>query len=223
MDKDKKQYYFTLKGALARLKAEYKYFTERPWSLQDVGNFWDTVDDYDVVNSEIYPYYRRFTNSYKLAKKYLTESTYDVLDVQSRSGNGIEFWNNNINIKSATCIDFSDYLISLARKRMDANNIPCKFIKISNLPILLNDSSYNLVLCYETVEHVYQYDYFIKELSRLITIDGIIILTCPTVLWEWVHWLSAIININHSEGPHRFLKRHQLLRSFKNANLKILE
>jgi hypothetical protein len=59
-------------------------------------------------------------------------------------------------------------------------------------------------------------------LSRLVTKDGIIILTCPAVSWEWVHWLSAIININHSEGPHRFLKSSQLSQSFKNANLKIL-
>ena len=49
--------------------------------------------------------------------------------------------------------------------------------------------------------------------------DGIIILTCLAVSWEWVHWLSAIININHSEGPHRFLKSSQLSQSFKNANL----
>ena len=69
MKKEKKQYYFTLKGAIKRLKAEYNYFTVRPWSLEDVGNFWDTVLDYDVVNSEIYPYYRRFTNSKILAEK----------------------------------------------------------------------------------------------------------------------------------------------------------
>ena len=69
---------------------------------------------------------------------------------------------------------------------------------------------------------IFDYDYFIKELSRLITNDGIIILTCPAVSWEWVHWLSAIININHSEGPHRFLKSRQLSRSLKNANLEIL-
>ena len=87
----------------------------------------------------------------------------------------------------------------------------------------MDNDLFNLILCYETVEHIYDYNNFIKELSRLVTKDGIIILTCPAVSWEWVHWLSAIININHSEGPHRFLKRNQLIKSFKKANLKILE
>ena len=222
MKKNKKQYYFTLNGSIKRLKDEYKYFTERPWSLEDVGNYWDTVQDYDVVNSEIYPYYKRFTNSYKLGKQYLTKKSYKVLDVQSRSAKGTEFWDGIIDIEFSVCVDFSDYLISLAKSRLENTNIPHKLIKISELPFPLDDSSFNLVLCYETVEHIFHYDYFIKELSRMVTNDGIIILTCPVVFWEWIHWLSAIININHSEGPHRFLKLSQLSQSFKNANLKIL-
>ena len=223
MKKEKKQYYFTLKGAVKRIKDEYRYFTERPWSLEDIGNFWNTVKDYDVVNSEIYPYYRRFTNSYNLAEKYLKKNNYKVVDVQARSGNGIEFWSNKINIELAVCVDFSDYLISLARNRIDSLKIPYKLLKINDFPIPLDDSSFDLVLCYETVEHIYNYNYFIKELSRLVTDDGIIILTCPAVSWELVHWLSAVININHSEGPHRFLKRKELIYAFNDNNLEILE
>ena len=220
---NEKQYYFTLSGSIKRLKAEYKYFTQRPWSLTDVGKFWDTVEDYDVVNSEIYPYYRRFTNSQILAKKYLNQSNYQTLDIQARSGKGTEFWSDKINIEKAVCVDFSDYLISLAGKRLEKLSVPYDLIKIENLPIALGDNSFNLILCYETVEHIYDFDYFIQELSRLLSPDGIIILTCPAVSWEWVHWLSAIININHSEGPHRFLRRNQLLESFKNSKLEILE
>ena len=222
MKDENKQYYFTLKGALKRIKAEYKYYTVRPWSLEDVGEFWNTVKDYDVVNSEIYSYYRRFTNSYNLANKFLEKDSYKVLDIQARSGNGTKFWSKKINIEFVTCIDFSDYLISLAKKRIERLNIPYKLLKTSKFPIELDDSSFNLVLCYETVEHIYNYDFFIRELSRLVTHDGIIILTCPAVSWEWVHWLSAVININHSEGPHHFLRRNALLKSFKNANLIIL-
>ena len=119
MKKEKKQYYFTLNGAIERIKAEYNYFTVRPWSLEDVGNYWNTVKDYDVINSEIYPYYRRFTNSYNLAEKYITNRSYKVLDVQSRSANGTEYWSKKLKIESAVCVDFSDYLITLAKKRLD--------------------------------------------------------------------------------------------------------
>ena len=85
MKKDKnKQYYFTLKGSIKRIKQEYLYYTKRPWSLEEVGNFWDTVHDYDVINNEIYPYYRRFTNSYELAASNLIDDKpYNVLDIQS--------------------------------------------------------------------------------------------------------------------------------------------
>ena len=218
-----KQYYFTLKGSIERIKKEYLYYTKRPWSLEDVGNFWDTVHDYDVVNNEIYPYFRRFTNSYDLASSIIDDRSYNVLDIQSRSGNGVVFWNEKIKIEKATCIDFSDFLISLAKSKLDKEKIPNEIIKITKFPIPIKRSLFNLILCYETVEHVYEYDNLISELSRLLTNDGIIIFTCPAISWEWVHWLSAIININHSEGPHRFLSRRALLKSFKKADLAIIK
>ena len=45
-----------------RIYLEWKYFTNRPWSLSDVGRFWDNVDDYDDINAKLYPYYQRFIN-----------------------------------------------------------------------------------------------------------------------------------------------------------------
>ena len=223
MKKEPKQYYFTLKGSIARLKKEYQYYTKRPWSLTDVGKFWDTVDDYDVVNEEIYPYYRRFTNSKILAETFIKKNVYyNLLDIQARSGKGTEFWSKIIKIKSALCVDFSDHLISLADKRLKNSDIDYEIMKIEDLPIKIVDEKFNLILCYETVEHIYDYSLLLSELARLLTKDGIIILTCPAVSWEWVHWLSAIININHSEGPHRFLKRNQLIQGFKKSGLHIL-
>ena len=99
MSAQKGQYYFTLKGAVARAIKEYKYYTKRPWSLEDVGKFWDTVTDYDDINSSLYPYYRRFSNSHKLTKKYLDRDDYKLLDIQTRSGNGTLYWyrKNKIN------------------------------------------------------------------------------------------------------------------------------
>jgi|TARA_B110000858_G_C17789525_1_gene469063 ubiquinone/menaquinone biosynthesis C-methylase UbiE len=221
--KSKKQYFFTLKGSFKRLKEEYYYYNSRPWSLKQVGQFWDTVEDYDLVNSELYPYYRRFTNSYSLAKKYLHNSSYNVLDIQARSAKGTEFWSKKINISSVVCVDFSDFLISLADKRLKKLETPYQLLKIDEMSLPIEDNKFNLILCYETIEHVYEYDKLIGELKRLISKDGLIILTCPAVSWEWVHWLSAVININHSEGPHRFLKRKKLIQSFQKHGLKIIE
>ena len=38
------------------------YYTKRP-SLKEVGDFWDTVEDYDKINDKFYTYMERFTVS----------------------------------------------------------------------------------------------------------------------------------------------------------------
>ena len=70
---------------------------------------------------------------------------------------------------------------------------------------------------------MYDYRIFFDELVRVLSSDGILILTCPNRAWEWVHWLTAAININHSEGPHRFLKRSELIGCIRKNNMRILE
>lgn len=226
----KPQYYFTLNGFFRRCRQEYHYYTDRPWTLEQVGKFLDSVTDYDDVNSELYPYFRRFTNSFRLAKRFLPRNDYKMIDIQARSGNATLFWHNKGKIKSSVCCDFSDYLASLARNRImpaisdekTNKKLFCKFVKILNFPLPFKDKSFNLVCSYETVEHVYNYDAFIGEIARVMTLDGIMIVTCPNVAWEWVHWLTAAININHSEGPHRFIARNKLLKSFRRNGLVVL-
>jgi SAM-dependent methyltransferase len=218
-----KQYYFTLKNIWSRTKLEYNYYCKRPWSLGEVGEFWDTVRDYDDVNETLYTYFRRFTNSYDLAIKYLPRNDYKLLDMQARSGKGSLYWFNKKKISSAVCVDFSDYLKQLASDRLKKCNIEIESIKVLDFPLPFDDQSFDFVISYETIEHVYEYNKFVSELYRLLTDEGILILTCPNIAWEWVHWLTAIININHSEGPHRFLWRRSLIKAFKINNLEILE
>ena len=217
------QFHFTLKGLLKRCRQEYRYYTRRPWTLEDVGRFWDTVEDYDEVNEKIYPYFRRFTNSFDLAQIYLPHNDYTMLDLQARSGKASLFWHEQEKIKESTCCDFSDYLLSLTKKRLDSASLKYRLVKVLEFPLPFEDQSFNLVCSYETIEHVFDYETFMMELARVMTADGIMILTCPSVSWEWVHWLSAAININHSEGPHRFLRRTTLLRCFDENDLDILK
>ena len=216
------QYYFTFKGMIKRTILEYRYYTTRPWTLGDVGRFWDTVVDYDAVNETLYPYDRRFTNSFELAEKYLPRDDYVILDIQARSGKGSVFWHDQHKVHKSTCVDFSDYLLSLAEERLRKANLDCDLLRVSELPLPFPDSTFDLVCSYETVEHVYDYAAFIAELVRVLSSDGIIILTCPNIAWEWVHWVAAITNINHSEGPHRFLRRRQLLTCFADQQLEVL-
>jgi len=216
------QFTFTLRGFWKRAREEYLYVTTRPWSLADVGAFWDTVEDYDVVNEKLYTYYRRFTNSYELALPYLPDQKLKMLDIQARSGKGSQFWHEKGRIRQSICVDFSDYLASLAERRLDNSGLDFKAVKVLDLPLPFSNETFDLVCSYETIEHVYDYGAFFSELVRVLKDDGLLILTCPNRAWEWVHWVTAVININHSEGPHRFLKRRELLRCFSENHMDLL-
>ena len=215
--------YIHIEKWVQRIKDEYHYYTQKSWTLEDVGDFWDTVIGYDDINKGIYPYYRRFTNSYELAKGYLNRHAYRMLDIQSRSGHGTLFWNEKKKIKHSTCVDFSDYLLGLADRRLQKSGLDYELLKIKEFPLPFKDQTFDLVCTYETIEHISDYRFFLRELMRVMTDDGIMILTCPSRAWNWVHILSAVMGINHSEGPHRFLSRRSLLKSFDQLGLSVLE
>ncbi len=213
---------FQFKGALKRAIQEYHYFTCKGWSLKEVGDFWDSVTDYDDINENTYSYYRRFTNSYDLTKPHLQKENI-ICDIQARSGKGTDFWFEKGYVKKSYLVDFSDFLLSLARERLKNTNYDYETIKVLDYSLPFDNHFFDLVLFYETIEHIGRPELLIRELSRVLKKNGIMILTCPNILWEPVHWFSAVFNIHHSEGPHNFLRRKHLLRLFRENNLEILE
>lgn len=208
--------------AIKRAVLEYKYFTCKEWSLKEVGDFWDSVTEYDDVNEATYSYYRRFTNSWDLAEYYVKDGMI-MLDIQSRSGKGTEFWFQKGVIKKSHLVDFSDYLLGIAKGRLKDSNYDYELVKVLDYNLPFNDAFFDLVVTYETIEHIGCRDIFMKELSRVLKPEGIMILTCPNILWEPAHWLAAVLNIHHSEGPHNFLRRKKLLQLFRANDLKILK
>ena len=126
-------------------------------------------------------------------------------------------------IKSSTLVDFSDWLISLAEKRLRHTDLNYECVKVLDLPLPFDDKKFNLICSYETIEHIYEYEDYFRELTRVLEARGIMIMTCPNISWEWVHWVTAILNINHSEGPHRFRSRSCLMKCINQNNLEILE
>ena len=118
---------------------EYKYFTNRPWTLKQVGKFWDTVDDYDDYNKKLYPYFKRFTNSKKLFSKYYKKKNnlkLKILDIQTRSGVGTYYWSKIFKKSNFLCVDFSDGLLKKAKSRLK-NKKNCSFKKIKKKNLIL--------------------------------------------------------------------------------------
>ena len=198
-----------MKNFYKRLKNEIKYLKTKKWTLDEVGKFWDNLNDYDEINSKIYPYKERFINSRKLFQT-LKLSDFDpknCLDIQTRTGNGSIFWHEifpNLNFSIA---DFSNNFLKKSKKNLKEKNIFSEQYLIKKFPLPFKNKEFDLVLCYETIEHISNYKEFFSELERVTNNNGIIILTCPNYSWEIVHFLASILNINHSEGPHSFIKK----------------
>ena len=216
------QHGFRFNGAINRAILEYKYFSCKGWSIKEVGDFWSSVTDYDDINEATYSYYRRFTNSWDLAKDFAKDGMI-MLDIQSRSGKGTEFWIQKGIIKKSYVVDFSDYLLDIAKERLKDSNYDYELVKVLDYELPFDNDFFELIGTYETIEHMGDVDAFVRVLSRVLKPGGIMILTCPNILWEPIHWLSAIFDIHHSEGPHNFLRRKKLLKLFKENNLRILK
>jgi 2-polyprenyl-3-methyl-5-hydroxy-6-metoxy-1,4-benzoquinol methylase len=207
-----------LKGALKRARLEYRYVTMGYWGFKDVGDFWDTVHDYDEIDDETYAYKRRFTDSLRMCS---IKKASRVLDIDCRTGNGSVFFHRHGLLKETVCITPSPMFRSVCQKRLAKHKVPGKTLLLRKLPLQLKAKSFDAVLCFETVEHISNHVPFLKELNRLLKDDGELIVTMPNILWEPVHWLAAILAIHHSEGPHRFLRRRAIIGFLKKAGFQI--
>lgn len=211
----------SLRGSPHRAVQEWRYLTQRSWSLQDVGQFWDSVADYDAVNRQTYSYARRFTDSFQLARDLVSRNNL-TLDIQTRTGNGSAFWAEHGFVRKVYIVDFSARMLSAASSRLSAAGVDFDAQLIDRFPLPFRDDTFDLVLSYETIEHIWERATFIHELSRVLKPGQWMILTCPNLLWEPAHWISAILNVHHSEGPHRFPRRSKLLALFRSSGLNIV-
>ena len=214
------QHGVTLRGSASHAKQEWRYFTQRSWSVKDVGEFWSSVTDYDDINEGTYSYFRRFTNSLDLAEGLIGPDNL-TLDIQARKGQGSAFWAERGFVRKAHVVDFSERMLTIASSRLAGAGVEFETHLVLNFPLPFADDTFDLILSYETIEHIWEHATFVRELARVLRPGQWLILTCPNVLWEPAHWLSAILNIHHSEGPHRFLRRSSLLSLFESNSLRI--
>ncbi len=211
----------TLRGSLSRAAQEWGYVRRNSWSLKEVGEFWDSVTDYDDINEGTYSYFRRFTNSYDLAADLISPECI-TLDIQARTGYGTLFWAERGFVRRAHLVDFSERMLKIAASRLSQARLDFEAHLVHSFPLPFSDHSFDLVLTYETIEHICERASFVAELARVLVPRGWMILTCPNLLWEPAHWVSAILNSHHSEGPHRFLRRRTLLSLFASNGLDIV-
>ena len=190
----------------------------KTWTLQDVADHWDNSPDYDDQNAKIDSYMRRFKDS---APLFSIPKNAQVLDVDCRTGNGTVFFKERYPTATFTCIAMAPSFKERAEKNLKDHNINAEVSVMQDLKQPFNDEQFDVVLTYETLEHVPWTTKYIAELSRLLKRNGTLVLTTPNVLWEPVHWLSATLHLDHGEGPHRMVPRKEILNAFKEAGLKV--
>ena len=213
-----------IKKIYKNFKEEIFYHNQKKWTLTDVGNFWDKQKDYDDINSKIYPYLKRFTNSKKILDLSINKewAPKNCLDIQTRTGKGSIFWSNIYSDCKFYGCDFSKNFLKKSKKNFINNKLKYESHLIKSFPLLFEDNFFDFVITYETIEHIYDYQTFLKEIARVAKPKAKIILTCPNTSWNWIHSLTAVIGINHSEGPHKFLNTKIIEKYLRENYLDIL-
>lgn len=113
---------------------------------------------------------------YSFAQKYTLGKF--VLDVACGTGYGSQMLSKNAD--SVTGVDISQEAIDYARAKYPADNL-CYFqCDALNLPC--EDNSFDVVVSFETIEHISDYETFLRECRRVLKPDGVFICSTPNAL-----------------------------------------
>lgn len=98
-----------------------------------------------------------------------------VLDIASGSGYGTQLLANTA--KYVYGVDVNINAVGYARKNYNGDNI--EFIEGDGEKIPLADNSVDVVITFETIEHIKDYKQFLREVKRVLKNDGIAIVSTP--------------------------------------------
>ena len=99
----------------------------------------------------------------------------DVLDIACGEGYGAAILAGKA--KSVIGIDISADSVDYARRRYTNANL--EFKEGSCLEIPIPNDSFDLVVSFETIEHVDEHDQMMKELKRVLRPNGILLISSP--------------------------------------------
>ena len=98
-----------------------------------------------------------------------------VLDIACGEGYG-----SNLLVpyaSSVTGVDIDEKTISYAQQKYSSTNL--KFIKASVLNLPFPDKSFDVIISFETIEHISEHEEMIAEISRVLKQDGMLIISTP--------------------------------------------
>ena len=121
-------------------------------------------------SSEIY---KEHIERYKFALGYVENKK--VLDIACGSGYGTELLSSKA--EEIWGGDIDEESIKNARENYSGENIHFRQMDVGELPF--EDNSFELVVSFETIEHIDEYKKFLVEIKRVLKSDGKLILSTP--------------------------------------------
>ena len=119
---------------------------------------------------------------YYIAGEFVKNKT--VLDIACGTGYGTKYLSENA--KSCIGIDISNSSIKYAKEKFSADNVEFKQGSITEIP--LQDKSVDILISFETIEHVDENAQYkaLKEYQRVLKDDGILFISSPNIdCWDY--------------------------------------
>jgi len=125
---------------------------------------------------------------YEYAKQYV-QNFIRVLDVACGTGYGT--YELAMLCREAVGVDISSEAINFASSHYKASNILWREYDCTKMTHILEDSSFDVVVSFETIEHLDReaQSAFVEQISRVLSKDGIAIISTPNVdtYGSWSH------------------------------------
>jgi len=148
-----------------------------------------------------------FTTNYIFACNFVKNKK--VLDIGSGSGYGTHFMSEK-GAKSVIGIDKDKRIITLCQKNYDTDDLQFKVGDANNLDF--GNGTFDIITAFELIEHLHNYEAFLKEVFRVLKQDGILIISTPNRK-VWSPGLKDPIVVQHvkefyADELHGLLNRY---------------
>ncbi len=117
---------------------------------------------------------------YEFAKPFIKEKI--VLDVACGTGYGTHILSQVA--KDISWLDVDPQTVKVAKEKYHAPNLHYFLGDGKKLPF--EDNQFDTVISFETIEHIVEYEQFLKEIKRVLKGDGTLIISTPNFLGEIV-------------------------------------
>jgi len=127
-----------------------------------------------VPSTEVDPSHYEHVHRYVFATQFVKGKK--VLDLACGEGYGAKILSEDA--LEVTGIDIDNESIEHAKKKYQKNNL--KFLESSIISIPLKDEKiFDVITCFETIEHIHEQETMLREVSRLLKDNGIFIISTP--------------------------------------------